>query len=1164
MSESYSLIKENPLLPAEDYNALRKAGFKGIEKLGSNIWTDYNNSDPGITMLEALCYAITDLAYRTGFEVKDLLASREADDDKWKNIFYTARQIFHNNPLTISDYRKLILDVKGVRNAWVEPSKDYEVPVWVDYNYYEKRKPADCACEDEPMQTCYGKLGLQPAVKEEVDKRNQARLEEIKKIMEGNAKKITDLQTKITALQAQILVEKDPLTLINLKNQLEAFTQQKTDLENANTELNTEKDTIAAAKFIPSKIIELEGLYNVMVEYEEDVLEEDHREEVRQQVLDRLMAHRNLCEDFLSVNAVEYIDFGIGGSFVLEEYADPDTVLAQVFFVIYKYFTPAVPFHTISQMMEKGYQADEIFEGPALHHGFIDTAELERTDLYRDIRLSDIISEIADIKGIRAITYLHLPFNGFDDDNSGKNYFNQWIEMLRQERKVARIQPSQSSILFCKEHDFITYNTGREGDRRPQRMLKLFRDLKQLERRYRLEGYQNDFSVPDGEFMDLQDYYPVVYSLPMCYGASERAGLPSNADEKRKVQELQLKGYMLFFEQLLADHLVQLDHLKDLFSFDDKQDKTYFTRTLEEIKELKEKLLIDHQNRNNPDLVLKDFAEVLQSLTETPATFSKRRNQFLNHLLARFGENMDEYESISRWLTPVEVDKRLIKNKTAMLMDGEYYKISTDRARGYNYTLPDVWDTPNVSGTERRISRLLGFADPGRRTLAPDFITAEPIMITDEKTKTPVQKKNKKGQPLNMIRLVDPSSKEKIILTSVDVVEGCCTEDLMQQILEHADQRRYFRFHEELKQRSRKTAGTLGVFWFELWDDTDPEKAVMLATSEKFDKREEREHAFKNLQRIMHMINDNEGFHLAEHLLFRPRLDEVLDETGRPLPVSFPDICLDGCDMGKGLDEGTEIPLYQKKVHRIPAEKCYDNMPWVLEYFRKNPKSKKYDQSLLFAETFPDLSRDPVPLKFRRYEGLAQRVKDLYEFGSERVNYSIVSNAEEQPEKIKYSFIIHGDNDKVLAQSPFVFNKQTKIQVRDKIAVPEDIEIEIQNLIRYFEFQLDLYCEENSCDNNEDPYSFRTTLVIPCWPKRLRNETFRNLVEKTIAAETPAHVHTRVVWLGIQEMKKFETVYFEWLREMAQTEIPGYEFVNPLIETINTLKPCGCCDDDCG
>ena len=117
--------------------------------------------------------------------------------------------------------------------------------------------------------------------------------------------------------------------------------------------------------------------------------------------------------------------------------------------------------------------------------------------------------------------------------------------------------------------------------------------------------------------------------------------------------------------------------------------------------------------------------------------------------------------------------------------------------------------------------------------------------------------------------------------------------------------------------------------------------------------------------------------------------------------------------------------------------------------------------------------------------------------------------------------------------------------------------------MRYFEFELDLYCEANPCDNNEDPYSLRATAILPCWPKRLRDPTFRNLVEKTIQTESPAHVHTRIVWLGIQEMQRFEKVYCEWLLEMSQTEMPSLEKTNPLVDVLNTLRPCEVCEDEC-
>lgn len=1157
MPDIISLVKENPLLPAEDYAAMRKEGFKQIEKLGSDHWTDYNNSDPGITILEAVLYAITDLSYRTGFDIKDLLAPEQLTGDTWKQVFYTARQILHNSALTITDYRKLMIDVKGVRNAWIEPSKEYEVPVWVDYNTYELKAHEDCHCEDKEQEVCMGRLGIEAATPEASAAFLSKQKDDALQRQQVLIKKQDELNEALKKIEDQIARETDPIALEELKKNREKFAEQLRDSRNGLNGITKELDLIASMKYIPSKIVEFEGIYNVMVEYEENVLEEDQREEVRQQVVQRLSANRSLCEDFLTVNAVEYEDIGIGASVTLQEYADPDLVLARIFFIIYKYFTPSVPFYTLQQMLEKGYDTDEIFEGPALEHGFIEDRDIEKTSLYRDIRMSDIINEIADIEGVIAITYLHLPFDGFENEEAGKAYFDQWVRFLQRERKVARISPERSQVIFCKQKEMITYNTGNVKDRRPNRMLKLFRDFKIAERTYKLEGISLDIAVPVGENMELEDYYPVTYSLPMTYGVSDRAGLPGSADDKRKVQALQLKGYLLFFEQLLAGHLVQLNHLRDLFTMDESTEHTYFNRVLQEIAGLQD-LLIDEKGRGagHFDQVMQDFSIVLQELMESREQFLVRRNRFLEHFLGRFSEDRSAYDAINRWLDPATADERLVGDKIRMLKDGEYTPISSGRGRGYNYTSPDFWDTDNVSGAERRIGRLLGFGSIRRHDLSPRFITTEPVMILNKK-KQQEQKLSKKGKPLNVVKLLHPDNNEQVLLTSVESVEGCCTEQLISDILEHADNTAHIKLYDDLNRRARKTAGPVGSFWFEIWDGPAEETAVLLAESPRFDKKELRDEALATLLQVMKGINDNEGLHLVEHLLLRPRLDEVLDENNESVPVSFLDICLDFCDLGIGLDEGA-VPLYRKKISRVPADKCYDKMPWILEYIN----GKK--QSLLFQEvTWSDDRSVTVPLKFRRYTALSARVKDIREYGSERVNYRIVSNQEEEASKIKYGFILTGDNNEVLAQSLFAYNKKTKAQVEQGAAIKDDIEVAINTLMAWLGAEMDWYCQANPCDNNEDPYSFRTTVVLPCWPKRFRDATFRNHVEQTIVSESPAHVQPRIVWLGLTEMKRFEEAYYNWLEEMSMTEIPAYEKVNPLVTVLNTLRPCGVCEEDC-
>ena len=49
----------------------------------------------------------------------------------------------------------------------------------------------------------------------------------------------------------------------------------------------------------------------------------------------------------------------------------------------------------------------------------------------------------------------------------------------------------------------------------------------------------------------------------------------------------------------------------------------------------------------------------------------------------------------------------------------------------------------------------------------------------------------------------------------------------------------------------------------------------------------------------------------------------------------------------------------------------------------------------------------------------------------------------------------------------------------------------------------------------------------------------------------------------MQTMKEFEKVFFAWLAEMEQTELPVYDIVNPLVEILGNLTSCGCCHDDC-
>ena len=97
-----------------DFDTLQKSGLELVRKLASDTWTDHNNADPGVTLLEQLCYALTDLGYRVDFDIVDLLAG--GSDDAYRLLF-SPRQVLSTQPVGFTDYRQVLIDSDEVNNA---------------------------------------------------------------------------------------------------------------------------------------------------------------------------------------------------------------------------------------------------------------------------------------------------------------------------------------------------------------------------------------------------------------------------------------------------------------------------------------------------------------------------------------------------------------------------------------------------------------------------------------------------------------------------------------------------------------------------------------------------------------------------------------------------------------------------------------------------------------------------------------------------------------------------------------------------------------------------------------------------------------------------------------------------------------------------------------
>ena len=88
-----TISKKNSAETALDHRRLNAIGLGHVQRLSRRIWTDYNVHDPGITILELLCYALTDLGYRASFPLPDLLASAGDNAREMEKQFFTARKI---------------------------------------------------------------------------------------------------------------------------------------------------------------------------------------------------------------------------------------------------------------------------------------------------------------------------------------------------------------------------------------------------------------------------------------------------------------------------------------------------------------------------------------------------------------------------------------------------------------------------------------------------------------------------------------------------------------------------------------------------------------------------------------------------------------------------------------------------------------------------------------------------------------------------------------------------------------------------------------------------------------------------------------------------------------------------------------------------------------
>jgi hypothetical protein len=733
-----------------DFHFLRKTGIDYIEKLGGKLWTDYNSHDPGITTLEVLSYAITDLGMRMNLNMGDILTSQDTDKDIHTQ-FLKATEILPSRPLTELDYRKLFIDIsftsghkRPIRNCWLVPNNE---KLYVD-------------CKT-------GNLDFKP-----------------------------------------------------IGDKVQSF--------------------------------DIKGLYDLYVDYAEDVDDENNgcgKVGVNLQILDRYHANRSLCEDLAEIKEVEVQKVAVCARIGLVNKADEELVHAKVLRAINNYLSPEVHFYSLKQMLEKGLTTDQIFEGPLLENGFIDTEELKNSQLRTEVRLSDIISEIMKVDGVKEIHEISIA----GCDNVIKQT-NDWLICIEKGRKPELCE--LSSFSYSKGSLPLNIN-----DKKVQDYLQ---NLKREEEALREDARQNkELALPQGTSYDVAEYATILNEFPDTYGVGS-SGIIGNQNPEREALAKQMKAYLLFFDQILAGYFKHLEKVKEILSVNGDLKRTYFTQALKNIKGFDE-LVSDYPTGNDDDLTDALYEELDNSV--------ERRNEILDHLISRFAETFSDYTFLMKSLYGNSADEIVLANKQKFL--NEYSSLSKDRGLGYNYTLfsdSDIWNTTNISGAQKRIARLLGIKDYTQRNLSQSPVLITKTVNGDQETFT--------------WKIKDAAG--NIILSSVKSyeIEYAATKNLNEAIYQ------IIQIDEEDLENALDELGTCedntcmignmkirfsggGNYYFDVVDDT-PEKNV-IATHK-------RTNPYPNIQTLKIGIRETlkyfkydfteEGIFLIEHLLLKPTLKD--------------------------------------------------------------------------------------------------------------------------------------------------------------------------------------------------------------------------------------------------------------------------------------------------
>jgi len=763
-----------------DFAFLREKGLEHIGKFSGRIWTDHNTHDPGITILEALCYAILDLGYRTQLPIEDLLA-QESDDDQ-DNNFYTPAQILTCNPVTIVDYRKLLMEIDKVRNAWLEPSRDAVF-------YFDKKKNCFCKPMEDGLpvgqEDCFQKIELNGLYHvyiemEQVvlpDKPEDVKAEiqlAVKEVLSAHRNLCEDFED-ITILCAQDLGICADVEIYPGENQNEIYAEiirrlrdfvtpsvkfysLQTMLEKGKTmeEIyagrpllpNTDPATMAQADFRSFGFIDTDELEQIPRRRElhlSDLYTVIHEvpgvKTVKNLCLKNLESPPLKCQEDLDKCHTEGFDwrFHLQENHLAALNIDDITI------------NLSSSGSALSVNAPKIKQEISSYRKSRLGDPFLDSKP--PIGLYRD-DLADYNSIQNEFPRVYGIGETGLPENAsllrkaqafqlqaylLFFDRLLADYLNQlgnFRENFSLERESLR-DAAQKHSYFSKPFapksvpgmdDLIRFNAGKNKGIQegiafvfPVGVAQLNAALCEIEAQFNMTLTIKPFNdcIPTTKDNSV-DIPQKAYKYSAQRDADIEQILRDLGSNNFELDiRLDLTGYYFILWPASTPNIALVSGL-------------HFTTKKEALEAAnlgvflgagednwtKHNNQIAFPDRYSMDLTNRtiDYAAFLSNLAEGHDAYLDRRELFLEHLLSRFSEKFTDYAAITYQLSAIELERRERSIEDKSNFLSVYDEISRNRGKAFDYLKPS-WNTNNISGFEKRVSLLAGYGEGMQRSL---------------------------------------------------------------------------------------------------------------------------------------------------------------------------------------------------------------------------------------------------------------------------------------------------------------------------------------------------------------------------------------------------------------------------------------------------------------